>query len=321
MYLFFENGIKQKDSSEILDGRFYFKGKTIMPILGRLTLGENSFIEDFYLDGNNISIDCSTQWNIYKGRNGGSDTMNMLQITLVSGSKIEKVKSDFKKWALKLMQSERLEKEKRQEYFNKLSQILHQYPENRVSPYLVSTSDFLYYNQILELSSYYDSSLNNTYEGKNVQRLLKRLDASKNYAIGESFKDFTMYDSINQSVNTRELRDKYTVVIFWASWCGPCRVEHPELNSLYEKYKHKGLGLIGVSLDTDRKKWLSAIKKDHLKWPQLSDLKGTESEIGRYYGFTNGVGIPFNLIVDKEGRIIEKDLTVDQLKEILKKLL
>jgi peroxiredoxin len=321
IYFCFENNLKQKDSSEIKDGKFYFKGTAAMPILGRLILGRDSFIEDFYVDGNNISIDCSTRWNINRGGNAGLDTMNVLQITHVKGSKLEEVKFKFETWASALTKSTKTEEQKRREYFDKLSKIVQENPKSKVSPYLVSMANHLYYNQVMELASLYDSSFNNSYEGKNVQRLLKRLDVSKNYAIGVDFKDFIMKNSSNKAVDTRQLRQKYTVIIFWASWCGPCRAEHPEINALYEKYRQKGLALIGVSVDTDKAKWITAIKKDKLHWPQLSDLKGNDSEITNYYGLGTGIGIPFNLLVDKEGKIIEKDLEVKQLQEKLETLL
>lgn len=320
IYLFFENGLKQKDSSEIRDGKFYFKGATAMPILGRLSLGQNSFIEDFYIDHKKTSINCSTEWNAYKGGSGALDTINMLKIIGVKGSKLEEVKLEFKTWAATLLKSNQKDPEKRKEYFNRLSQVVQQYSKSKVSPYLVSTSENLYYNQILELSSLYDSSLVNSYEGKNVQRLLKRLDVSKNYALGVSFRDFTMNDSSNKLLDTRLLRGDYTVIIFWASWCGPCRAEHPQLNELYEKYKESGLALVGVSLDTDKAKWIAAINKDRLNWPQVSDLKGPDSEISGYYGLNTGIGIPFNLLLNKEGLIIGTDLSAKQLKEKLENL-
>ena len=93
------------------------------------------------------------------------------------------------------------------------------------------------------------------------------------------------------------------------------------INALYEKFKNKGLALIGVSIDVDKAKWITAIKRDQLHWPQLSDLKGTDSELSSYYGLGTGVGIPFNLLLDKEGKIIEKGLTAKQLQEKLETLL
>ena len=142
--------------------------------------------------------------------------MNLLKLTNVKGSKLEGIKFKFETWAAALTESTKTEEQKRREYFNKLSQLVQKNPKSKVSPYLVSMANNLYYNQVLELASFYDSSFNNTYEDKNVQRLLKRLDVSKNYAIGVNFKDFIMNDSSNKAVDTRQLREKYTVIILWA---------------------------------------------------------------------------------------------------------
>lgn len=322
IYLFFENDIKHKDSSEIKDGKFYFKGIIPMPILGRINLGQGSLIPDFYIDGRKIYIDCATKWITYKSGNGGLDTMNLLKIINIRGSSLEDIKFNFEKWASSLKQSDKTEEEKKHEFYDKLSIIVTQHPNSKLSPYLISTASNLYYSQVQELSSLFDSSLKNTYEAKSVQRLLKQLDVSKNSAKGVLFHDAVLRDSSNKVADTKQFRGKYTVVVFWASWCGPCRAEHPELNALYEKYRGKGLELIGISIDDDRNKWVSAIKKDQLQWPQVSDLKGEYSEIANYYGlFNTGIGIPFNLLLDKDGKILEKQLTVGQLQRLLETLL
>lgn len=102
------------------------------------------------------------------------------------------------------------------------------------------------------------------------------------------------------------------LVDFWASWCGPCRAENPNLVKTYNKYKDNGFTVLGISLDQPGKKnsWLAAIHKDNLTWTQVSDLKFWDNEVAVLYGIK---AIPSNLLVDPQGKIIAKDLRGEEL--------
>jgi thiol-disulfide isomerase/thioredoxin len=114
-----------------------------------------------------------------------------------------------------------------------------------------------------------------------------------------------------------EMRGKYVLIDFWASWCGPCRRENPNVVRLYNKYKDKGFDILGVSLDNNKKRWVDAIAKDQLTWTHISDLKGWSSMLAKPYGVR---GIPYTVLVDKEGRIIAKRLRGASLEAKLKQL-
>lgn len=101
------------------------------------------------------------------------------------------------------------------------------------------------------------------------------------------------------------LRGKVVLIDFWASWCGPCRKELPNVKRCYEKYKSKGFEIYGVSLDKERDAWIEAISNEGLTWPQVSDLKFWESEAVRIYAVQS---IPFTVLIDKEGKILATDL-------------
>lgn len=101
------------------------------------------------------------------------------------------------------------------------------------------------------------------------------------------------------------LRGKVVLIDFWASWCGPCRKELPNVKRCYEKYKSKGFEILGVSLDKNREDWLDAITKEGLTWPQVSDLKFWQSEACSIYAVQS---IPYTVLVDKDGKIIATDL-------------
>ncbi|HTH31500.1 MAG TPA: TlpA disulfide reductase family protein [Lacibacter sp.] len=118
---------------------------------------------------------------------------------------------------------------------------------------------------------------------------------------------FSQADTSGIAVKLSDFRGKYVLIDFWASWCGPCRAENPNLVKTFNTYKDKGFTVLGVSLDQPGKKdaWLGAIHKDQLTWTQVSDLKFWDNEAAVLYGIK---GIPANLLLDKDGKIIAKDL-------------
>jgi thiol-disulfide isomerase/thioredoxin len=121
-----------------------------------------------------------------------------------------------------------------------------------------------------------------------------------------------------KTLSLESLRGKYVLVDFWASWCGPCRAENPNVVAAFNKFKGKSFTVFGVSLDDNKDKWVNAIQSDGLAWPQVSDLKGWESIPARAYGVES---IPSNFLLDKEGRIIARDLRGPALEEKLAELL
>lgn len=149
-------------------------------------------------------------------------------------------------------------------------------------------------------------------------RLGKRLETLKRSAIGEPVKDFTQSDVNGQPVKFSDYKGKYLFIDFWASWCGPCRAENPNVLKAYNTFKDKRFDVVGISLDDNGSKWKEAIQKDGMPWAQLSDLKGYKNEIADYYGIQ---AIPYSFLLDTNGVIIAKGLRGTQLHTKLSEIL
>lgn len=130
--------------------------------------------------------------------------------------------------------------------------------------------------------------------------------------------DFSAPNPQGKTISLKESLGKVTIVDFWASWCGPCRRENPNVVAIYNELHSKGLNIIGVSLDEDPVKWKEAIAKDKLTWTQVSNLKGWEDPIAKQYKVES---IPATFILDKSGKVVAQDLRGDELKAKIIELL
>ncbi len=153
-----------------------------------------------------------------------------------------------------------------------------------------------------------------------IQKLEKRLEALEATEIGKQFVDIkgTTPDGKELSLSQYAGKGKIVLVDFWASWCGPCRKEMPNVVEAYKKFKDKGFEIVGVSLDDDKAAWEKGIKDLNITWLQVSDLKGWKTELGAAYAVNS---IPHMVLLDKDGKIIAKNLTGDQLLAKLAELL
>lgn len=153
-----------------------------------------------------------------------------------------------------------------------------------------------------------------------VNKHKERIDKQMKTIVGEKFTDYTMRTPEGKQVSLSEfvVKNKYTLVDVWASWCTPYSSQKKELEAVYQTYKDKGLEIVGVSLDTDSAEWVSAIREWGMPWPQMSDLKGWKSQVTQLYAIESA---PHLLLIGQDGTIIARNIKARTLDEELKRLL
>lgn len=192
-----------------------------------------------------------------------------------------------------------------------------QNPDSFIS--LNALESYAYSADYVDIAPLFDAltpALKATDAGK---ELANRMPKIKAVALGATAPEFTEADTCGKMVSLSSFRGKYVLVDFWASWCGPCRRENPNVVQAYNHYKNQKFTILGVSLDRPnaKEKWLAAIHKDGLTWTHVSDLKFWDSEAADLYAVR---GIPQNFLLDPNGKIIAKNLHGEELENKLAEL-
>lgn len=339
VYLIYQiQDVKFKDSAIVADGRFEFTGKLEYPVSTGLYLHKDPYLNPdesrsadqkrFYLTPGQIEV----------------TSFDSLGTAKVKGSEVEdriidlktmQVTNDAEFKALeKEFEALPPEKQKQDSIRNKFVaremglltdrfrigiSFANKYPDSYLSVICLSNAA-----ATPELAREVETAYTKLSEknkrtplGKDIPKLLA---SSSRIQIGNQSPDFEQKNAEGKSVKLSDFRGKYVLIDFWASWCGPCRAENPNLVKLYENFKEKDFEILGVSLDNQSQKnaWLQAIKKDQLTWTQVSDLRGMDNNVAKLYGV---VAIPANVPVDPAGKIIARDLRGSDLQQKLKVLL
>ncbi|WP_247651777.1 TlpA disulfide reductase family protein [Chitinophaga eiseniae] len=193
---------------------------------------------------------------------------------------------------------------------------------NQHTPVLMYALDYLHPRRDKELILAEASRLSKEYpwlsEAKQKKEDIEKAEViARKTGIGAVAMDFVQNNANGKPVKLSDYRGKYVLLDFWASWCGPCRAENPNVLDNYERFHAKGLEILGVSLDDKKDAWIKAIKDDGLEWAHVSDLKGWKNEVAKEYNIR---AVPSNFLIDKEGKIVAVNLRGEELTSKLEQI-
>ena len=313
-----------KDSAKVTGGNFTFRGQLQHPTHATISLGKKKEIKVF-IENSDINI------------RGNIDSLDKAKI---NGSRSQIVYSEFSKSRQmlskkirgvigKIRKFEKVENEKRKKhFFGKLDslkkrrkevtkELISQYSNNYVSLLemrnLVRNSN---YRELSDLYEQFSGVLRKTDLGVEIQKYIK---GKANTQLGGEAPNFSLQNLDGENISLKSFRGKYVLIDFWASWCKPCREEHPNYVNVYKKFKDQSFTILGVSLDRNKKNWKKAVKKDELSWTQLiNDSGGMRSDVAKMYSIKS---IPKNFLLNPEGEIIAMNLRGKDLKEKLNAIL
>ncbi len=297
------------------NGTFAFKGAIDLPVPASLFINDKKevYFNEFILEPGDLTVRLDTTTKNYDGK-----LVCRVNTTVLEGGKTNALTKSFQSTIMDkvILMKDKDVAEQKHFYINELKAFLNQYPNEMASLILVENASPGFSQQ--ELISFYenlDTKLKKSYYGLSLKAAI---DKSNKAVIQMPITDFAQTDRDGKSISISSLRGRFVFIDFWASWCLPCRQENPNLLRLYQKYKNSGFEILGVSLDADRKSWLKAVEQDKLSWLNVSDLKGQQNEIALLF---NIGAIPDNILIDREGKIIAKRISTEELEQILKNVL
>ena len=304
------------DSAVITNGTFTFKGTQDTAANRYLTYspaGAEGMIMDFFLENGKINVALTKDNDAVTGTpNNDAYQEIRAQINDIS-KKMNTIYEAMGDTSLSDEQKEAKQKEGAQleeQYDKVIKEGVKKNITNPVGVFLFKQT--FYNNSTDENEALLQQIPANFQNDETIVRIKEMTDKQKKTAVGTQFVDFEMQTPEGKAVKLSDYVGKGKVVLvdFWASWCGPCRREMPNLVETYAKYKGKNFEIVGVSLDQDGAAWKEAIKKMNMTWPQMSDLKFWQSEGAQLYAVNS---IPHTVLIDGSGKIIARGLHGEEL--------
>lgn len=313
------------DTAKLVAGKFTFKGAATQPELGYLRLNERDYFAQFFLENADIQVE-SYKDSLRASKVTGSPTTDIFNTYVDEVNNLNKKIREYQtQYSQAAASGNKEEMEKIEIDINAASDNMMIYAKNFVREHNTSVvAPFIALSQLAgqleynELKAMVDSFAPELATSEYVVKLKEILDKEAKTAVGVVAPDFTMNDVDGNPFTLSSLRGKYVLIDFWASWCGPCRGENPNVVAAYNKFKDKGFDILGVSLDRDKEAWLKAIADDKLTWHQVSDLKFWQNEAAQLYGVN---AIPHSVLLDPDGKIIAKNLRGEALEQKLSEVL
>lgn len=314
----------KRDSAAVKDGKFTYKGSVKAPVSLYLSDSHQKFALDLYVENVPVTIigKISDPENIIVKGGKTQQELNVLEASLKEGEGARtKLYAAYgvAEAAKDEVAIKRIEADLKKIQLTSVS-LTKKFIASHLSSYvsLDKIKGMGYnadYSEIYKLYQTLDPALRASERGKEFETALSVLKRGGN---GQKMIDFTQNDMNGKPVCFSSFKGKYVLVDFWASWCGPCRAENPNVLKAYQKFESKGFTVLGVSLDDNAEKWKKAVEEDKMPWTQVSDLKGWKNEVSTYYGIR---GIPSNYLVNAEGIIVARNLRGADLENKLKELL
>lgn len=312
------------DSAAIINGKFTFKGSIGEPSRASLMNKERSKGYSIYLENSNIHVngnfDSSNSIKI-TGSATQKDADDLSAATAVIGQKEEAL---YTKYQQAQQDNDTAQQKKYEAQFDSLDkantaltkQFVKDHPNSFLNLSLLPTLAYsMEYPELNTLFSALGDKVKNSTKGKKFAEHLAVLEKVQE---GKPAINFTQNDTTGKPISLSDFKGKYVLVDFWASWCGPCRAENPNVVKAYNKYKDKNFAILGVSLDANADKWKAAIEKDGLTWTEVSDLQYWKNAAAAQYGVQ---AIPANFLIDPNGTIIGHNLRGEDLDNKLTEIL